>query len=62
MEPEPVLQSIPEFVDEYGPVTTEEVMAVFDLERGAATQKLRQAEDVEGEQFNPNTLWKTGLP
>ncbi|WP_152415906.1 DsbA family protein [Halovivax asiaticus] len=59
MEPEPVLQPLTKFVEEHGPVATEEVMEVFDLSRETATKKLRSSAEIRAVEFNCGTFWET---
>ncbi len=59
MTPDPVRQSIHEFVGEHGPVTTEEVMEVFELSRGAAIEELRSTRDIRSEEYGNGLLWES---
>lgn len=52
-------QPLPDFVDEYGPVTVKEVQQVYDLDREQALAELQHNEDIESVEFGDATLWKS---
>ena len=55
--PEPTEHSIPEFVEEYGTVATEEVMEAYQYDRQEATDRLQESEDIHQLNLGDGMFW-----
>ena len=55
--PEPTGRSIPEFVEEYGIVATEEVMEAYQYDREEATARLQESEDIHQLNLGEGMYW-----
>lgn len=55
--PEPTEHPIPEFVEEYGTVATEEVMEVYQYDRQEATDRLQESEDIQKVNLGNGMFW-----
>lgn len=56
---EGLLPSVARFVDEHGPVTTPEIMEVYQWSRAEALNELRSSEHVASKEMDDLTLWVT---